>query len=243
MSLLEDILISDNPSIWHDFGGTSPGYAGITWQMMIWSIITGLLVFIWMGYNLIMFKHKEGDPEHKDALKAGVFPHERGDPKIEIAWTVAPLILVIWLTYISLAPLDYLWDVPDEDETDLVVDVVASQWTWTFTLPDDYVIPEDFTNCGKFNETGVRQQNERTTYDCIEIPHGGIIRFNIYAEDVLHAFYIVEIGVKQDAVPGIETLAWIDTSDVKPGLYSIYCTEYCGDEHSMMLADVYITED
>ena len=66
-----------------------------------------------MGYNLIMFKHKEGDPEHEDALKAGVFPHERGDPKIEIAWTVAPLILVIWLTYISLAPLDYLWDVPD----------------------------------------------------------------------------------------------------------------------------------
>ena len=74
MSLLEDILISDNPSIWHDFGGTSPGYAGITWQMMIWSIITGLLVFIWMAYNLIMFKHKEGDPEHKDALRAGVFP-------------------------------------------------------------------------------------------------------------------------------------------------------------------------
>ena len=188
MSLLEDILISDNPSIWHDFGGTSPGYAGITWQMMIWSIITGLLVFIWMGYNLIMFKHKEGDPEHKDALKAGVFPHERGDPKIEIAWTVAPLILVIWLTYISLAPLDYLWDVPDEEETDLVVEVTAVQWLWIFTLPDDYVIPEDFTNCGKFNETGVRQQNERTTYDCIEIPHGGIIRFNIYAEDVLHAF-------------------------------------------------------
>ena len=73
MSLLEDIIISDNPSIWHDFGGTSSGYAGITWQMMIWSIITGLLVFIWMAYNLIMFKHKEGDPEHKDALKAGVF--------------------------------------------------------------------------------------------------------------------------------------------------------------------------
>jgi heme/copper-type cytochrome/quinol oxidase subunit 2 len=60
---------------------------------------------------------------------------------------------------------------------------------------------------------------------------------------VLHAFYIVEIGIKQDAVPGIETLAWIDTDDVKPGLYNIYCTEYCGNEHSKMLAKLYITED
>jgi len=196
--------------------------------MMIWSIITGLLVSIWMAYNLIMFKHKEGDPEHKDALKAGVFPHERGDPKIEIAWTVAPLILVIWLTYISLAPLDYLWDVPDEEETDLVIEVVAGQWYWSFSYGDDYVVPSNFDKCS-------------TNINCIEIPHGSIIRFNINALDVLHAFYIVEIGVKQDAVPGIETLAWVDTSDVSPGEYNIYCAEYCGNSHSEMLAKLYIT--
>jgi len=225
MSLLEDIIFSDNPSIWHDFGGTSPGYAGITWQMMIWSIITGLLVFVWMAYNLIMFKHKEGDPEHNDGLKAGFFPHER---EIEITWTVAPLILVIWLTYISLAPLDYLWDVPDEDETHLVVEVVAGQWYWSFSYEDDYVVPSNFDKCS-------------TNINCLEIPHGSIIRFNINALDVLHAFYIVEIGVKQDAVPGIQTLAWVDTSDVSPGEYNIYCTEYCGNSHSEMLAKLYIT--
>ena len=243
MSLINDLIFFDNPSIWHDFGGTAGGYLGITWQMMIWSVLVGLLVFIWMGYNIIVFKHNEGDPEHKDALKTGVFPHERGNTTIELSWTVAPLILVIWLTYISLAPLDYMWDIPDEEDTDLVVEVTAVQWQWIFTLPDDYVIPEDFTSSGKFNEAGDRQQNERITYDCLEVPHGGIIRFNINAEDVLHAFYIVEIGVKQDAVPGLETLAWIDTGDVKPGLYNIYCTEFCGDDHSMMLAEVYITEN
>ena len=195
---------------------------------MIWSIIVGLLVFIWMGYNLIMFKRKEGDPEHKDALKVGVFPHERGDPRIEIAWTIAPLILVIWLTYISLAPLNYLWDVPDEEETDLVVEVVAGQWYWSFSYEDNYVVPSNFDKCS-------------TNVNCVEVPHGSIIRFNINALDVLHAFYIVEIGVKQDAVPGIETLAWVDTSDVSPGEYNIYCAEYCGNSHSEMLAKLYIT--
>ena len=195
---------------------------------MIWSIIVGVLVFVWMTYNLIMFKHKEGDPEHKDALKVGVFPHERGDPRIEIAWTIAPLILVIWLTYISLAPLNYLWDVPDEEETDLVVEVVAGQWYWSFSYEDDYVVPSNFDKCS-------------TNVNCVEVPHGSIIRFNINALDVLHAFYIVEIGVKQDAVPGIETLAWVDTSDVSPGEYNIYCAEYCGNSHSEMLAKLYIT--
>jgi cytochrome c oxidase subunit 2 len=228
MSLLDEIIFPDNPSIWHDFGGTSSGYAGITWQMMIWSIIVGVLVFVWMTYNLIMFKHKEGDPEHKDALKVGVFPHERGDPRIEIAWTIAPLILVIWLTYISLAPLNYLWDVPDEEETDLVVEVVAGQWYWSFSYEDNYVVPSNFDKCS-------------TNVNCVEIPHGSIIRFNINALDVLHAFYIVEIVVKQDAVPGIETLAWVDTSDVSPGEYNIYCAEYCGNSHSEMLAKLYIT--
>ena len=70
---------------------------------------------------------------------------------IELAWTIAPLILVIWLTYISLAPLDYLWDVPDEDETDLVVEVIAGGEGdgnyWDFSYEDDYVVPSNFNKC------------------------------------------------------------------------------------------------
>ena len=175
MSLINDLIYFDNPSIWHDFGGTSGGFAGITWQMMIWSIIVGLLVFVWLIYNIIMFKHKDGDPEPKDALKAGVFPHERGNVTIELTWTIAPLILVTWLTYISLAPLDYLWDVPEEDETDLVIEVTAAQWFWTFNYEDDYVKPSNFNACP-------------SNIGCLEIPHGMIIRFNINAQDV-HCHY------------------------------------------------------
>ncbi len=126
------------------------------------------------------------------------------------------------------APLNYLWDVPDEEETDLVVEVVAGQWYWSFSYEDNYVVPSNFDKCS-------------TNVNCVEVPHGSIIRFNINALDVLHAFYIVEIGVKQDAVPGIETLAWVDTSDVSPGEYNIYCAEYCGNSHSEMLAKLYIT--
>ncbi|SVC75253.1 uncharacterized protein METZ01_LOCUS328107, partial [marine metagenome] len=105
MSLINDLIYFDNPTIWDNFGGTSSGYGGLTWQMFIWSVLVGILVIAWLAYNLVFFRHKKGDPEPKDGLKVGVFPSERGNVKIELAWTIAPLILVIWLTFLSLAPL------------------------------------------------------------------------------------------------------------------------------------------
>ena len=242
MSLIEDLIFFDNPSIWNDFGGTSSGFGGIVWQMFIWSVIVGVLVIAWLVYNLIYFRRKDGDPEHKDALKAGVFPHERGNTIIELTWTIAPLLLVTWLTVISLAPLNYLWDVPEENETDLTVEVLAVQWQWIFEMPTNYTIPSEFTKCGGVDQDGNAMQNMAVTYNCLEIPHNSIIRFNINSEDVLHAFYIVEIGIKQDVVPNLQTLAWLDTGTVNPGEYNIYCAEMCGRSHSQMLAKLYITE-
>ena len=242
MSLIEDLIFFDNPSIWNDFGGTSSGLGGIVWQMFIWSVIVGLLVIIWLAYNLAYYRHNDGDPDHKDALKAGVFPHERGNTIIELTWTIAPLILVTWLTIISLAPLNYLWDVPDDDENTLIIEVTAKQWQWTFEMPSDYTMPSNYTKCGGFDKDGNLMQNKHITYDCLEIPPDTKVIFNLNSEDVLHAFYIVEIGIKQDVVPNLQTVAWLDTGTVNPGEYNIYCAEMCGRDHSMMLATIHITE-
>lgn len=242
MSLIEDLIFFDNPSIWNDFGGTSGGFGGIVWQMFIWSVIVGLLVIIWLAYNVIYYRRKDGDPDPKDSLKAGVFPHERGNTVIELTWTIAPLILVTWLTVISLAPLNYLWDVPDDDEDALTIEVTARQWVWTFEMPSNYTMPSEFTKCGGVDQEGNPMQNQPITYDCLEIPHNTKVIFNLNSEDVLHAFYIVEIGIKQDVVPNLQTLAWLDTGTVSPGEYNIYCAEMCGRDHSQMLAQLYITE-
>ena len=180
MSLISDLIYFENPAIWDSFGGTSPGFGGLTWQMFIWSVVVGVLVIVWLMYNIIYFRRKEGDPEPKDALKAGVFPHERGDVKIELTWTIAPLILVGWLTFLSLGPLDYMWDIPDVEEADVTVEVVAGSWYWGFSYANDYEKPAEFTKCsGNLN--------------CIEVPANSIIRFNITSQDVLHAFYLPDM--------------------------------------------------
>ena len=246
MALLEDLIFFENPSIWNDFGGDYGGYGGGVWQMFIWSVIVALLVVVWLAYNLIYFRHTEGDPDHEDALKAGVFPHERGNVRIELAWTIAPLILVGWLTFISLGPLNYMWDVDGQDP-DLTIEVNAYQWGWNFETPiceeageskswcvnGIYQEPVNFENC--YNDQGFELPN------CLELPHGAVIHFKITSQDVLHAFYLPDIGIKQDAVPNLETLAWLDSSNVNPGHYDLYCTEFCGDSHSKMLADIYLT--
>ena len=242
MSLIGDLISFENPSVWNDFGGTSGGFAGVVWQMAIWSIIVAILVTGWMIYNLIYFRHTEGDPDHKDALKAGVFPHERGNAKIEIAWTIAPLILVSWLTFISLAPLDYLWDV-DGQEEDLTIEVEAGQWYWQFGTP----LCSEKGNENSWCVDGLYQQPPsldkcKSNIDCLEIPHGAVVHFRLTSKDVLHAFNFPEIGIKQDVVPNLETLAWLDTNEVETGQYSLWCAEYCGDDHSKMDAAVYITE-
>lgn len=124
-----------------------------------------------------------------------------------------------------------MWDVPDENETDVTVEVSAAQWYWGFNYGYGYEKPEEFTKCS-------------SNINCIEVPANSIIRFNITAQDVLHAFYLPEMGIKQDAVPGLDTVAWVDTSivEAREEPYSIYCTEYCGNSHSMMLAEIYVTE-
>ena len=250
MALLEDLIFFDNPSIWHSFGGGYGGYGGVVWQMFIWSVIVALLVGVWLLYNLIYFRHTEGDPDHADSLKAGVFPHERGNVKIELAWTIAPLILVSWLTLISLGPLNYMWDV-DGQEPDLIIDVQGGQWQWVYSEPscvdiEDnawctggiYQKPPEFTKCEEYAE----REGVPLGWDCVEIPDNAIIHFRITSKDVLHAFYIPEIGIKQDAVPNLETLAWLDTGTVSAGEYNLYCTEFCGDSHSLMLGEIHITE-
>tara|TARA_Y100000758_G_scaffold296521_1_gene255555 strand:+ start:168 stop:806 length:639 start_codon:yes stop_codon:yes gene_type:complete len=211
MSVLKDSLIPYIPQGW-ETDLLSP----VINQFIIWSAIVGLLVFGWMLYAFFRYRDDGEIPE--DAPEAGVFPVERGSNQVEIIWTVGPLILVTWLTYVSLAPLDYYWDNPDHEDT-FVVQVTAQQWFWTFTYED-----------------GTSTINE------LYVPANTDVVLELKALDVIHSFYIIELGVKEDIPPNVNTKTWFDTSLLEPGNYLIQCTEYCGENHSNMLATLIVEE-
>jgi cytochrome c oxidase subunit II len=128
---------------------------------------------------------------------------------IEITWTVIPLILlmiVFWWGY-----QDYLkLSVAPPNTMD--IKVTGKKWFWAFNYP----------------KSGVNTMNE------FVVPVNTPVRLIMESEDVIHSFYIPNFRVKKDVIPNRYTTVWFEAKD--KGNYQVFCTEYCGDGHSEMLA-------
>jgi cytochrome c oxidase subunit II len=82
----------------------------------------------------------------------------------------------------------------------------------------------------------IRHPNGRREFDQLHIPIHTPIRLLLSSEDVIHSFFVPAFRVKQDAVPGKTVSAWFEAT--KTGTYHLFCTQYCGTEHSGMVGEV-----
>ncbi|HAJ05063.1 MAG TPA: cytochrome c oxidase subunit II [Chloroflexi bacterium] len=164
------------------------------------------LVVVFMLYSVVVFRNKSGD------LGDGKYIH--GNTKLEIAWTVVPIIMVVIMGYIGVITLR---DVTASDPDEMVVEVVSSQWAWRFDYPDHGLSSTELI-----------------------LPVDQPVRFEITSMDVIHDFWVPEFRVKQDAVPGAVNLLRITPTVI--GEYKVRCAELCGVRHSQMLADVSVLD-
>lgn len=130
-----------------------------------------------------------------------------GHTGIEIVWTVVPTICVVVIAVLSAVVLAQN-DTPKG--TPLRVEVLAQQFAWQFTYPEQ----------GDVRATNLYLPVDRST------------RLVLNARDVLHSFWVPEFGQKQDAVPGLVTT--IIVTPTKVGEYRLICTELCGPGHALM---------
>lgn len=182
----------------------------LLWDFIYLSVIVAAIVYVWMFHSLVKYRFKEGDPLPEDSLKAGYFPAERDDRRLEAAWTIGPTLLIIFLAYISMDPLNEIWEY-EEDPT--IIEVEASQWVWVFTYPN-----------------GTSSTNE------LYVEHGDYIELHMISTDVLHSLWIPDLGLKEDVLPGYTTVMPFNTRNMETGEYEIVCTEFCGDDHYRMTA-------
>lgn len=135
---------------------------------------------------------------------------------LELTWTIIPLILVIAIFYVGMEGYLNLRTPPIGAYE---VNVTAQQWSWNFA-----------------------HRNGCSEVNVLRVPLGRPVRVLMRSEDVLHALFIPVFRVKQDIVPGRVTDLWFTAT--KPGIFDLYCAEYCGKDHSQMLAKVivYATE-
>ena len=164
------------------------------------------LIVVLTLYSVVVFRRKPGDTSD------GV--HIYGNAKLEIVWTVIPLITVL---YFGVLGAQQLQDITAQAPDELVVNVTSQQFAWSFEYPDYGITSAE-----------------------LHLPTGRTVLLRLQSRDVIHSFWVPEFRIKQDAVPGMTTELRITPTEV--GSYKVSCAELCGTGHYSMLAPVNVME-
>ncbi len=143
-------------------------------------------------------------------------PHQTHNTTLEVVWSVIPLLLCVGIFFWGLNGWMKYSVAPGEA---MEIQVTAKQWLWQFEYPD----------------------GSRTVNDA-HVPVNKPVRFILTSDDVLHDFFVPDMRVKHDIVPGRYTQVWFTPTTL--GLHVVTCAEYCGKGHSDMQAKLTVeTED
>jgi cytochrome c oxidase subunit 2 len=161
------------------------------------------VVFVPMIYFL--FKYRRGK-------KADRSPIELPELKIELTWTVIPLII---FTGLFAWGADIYWTIERPPPDAMEINVVGKQWMWKMEHPE-----------------GNREIDE------LHVPLGRNIKLTLASQDVIHSFFLPAFRIKQDVVPGRYSTLWFKAN--KLGTFHLFCSEYCGTHHSAMIGSVIV---
>ncbi|UWQ23858.1 cytochrome c oxidase subunit II [Leisingera aquaemixtae] len=152
---------------------------------------------------------------------------------IEIAWTVIPILILVFIGSFSLPQLFAQQEIP---EGDINIKVTGYQWYWGYEYTDhefgfeSFLLPKDQLAANGYAE----DEYLLATDTAVVVPSGKTIVMNVTAADVIHSWTIPAFGVKQDGVPGRLAQLWFKVDEGKEGIYFGQCSELCGKDHAYM---------
>jgi cytochrome c oxidase subunit II len=174
--------------------------------------VTFILVTVLMVVFLIMYRQKEG--------RRATYTH--GNTTLEIIWTIIPAAILSVLSFMSVSTWAKVKrHAPDSD---FELQVTAKQFNWEVVYPGadhQFGTPDD-----------VKFDND------LHVPVNKVVRVHLSSRDVIHSFFLPNLRLKQDAVPGRTILVWFEAT--KPGKYELPCAELCGFGHSGMKGWLYV---
>jgi cytochrome c oxidase subunit 2 len=193
-------------------------------HMMIFYIclVVGALTFGVIIYTLL--KHRKS---------RGVTPAKfEGNIWLEIVWTVVPLVILMGMVYPAAK---VLLKMEDSSKSEVSVLVTGIQWKWRYDYLDDDI--SFYSNLSTPTEQieGLEPKGEHYLLEVdkpIVVPIHQKIRFLFTSQDVIHSWWVPDLGIKVDAMPGYISEAWAYIE--KPGIYRGQCTELCGMMHGFM---------
>ncbi|WP_075217000.1 cytochrome c oxidase subunit II [Mongoliimonas terrestris] len=159
---------------------------------------------------------------------------------IEVIWTVAPVLILLMLAVPSFRLLYEEQTIPPADVT---IKAIGNKWYWSYEYPDAEAVSFDSTLIEDADITDPVNQPRMLAVDYpIVVPAGKVVRVQVTASDVIHAFAMPSMGVKIDAIPGRLNETWFRADT--PGVYYGQCSELCGLRHAYMPIQLnVVTED
>ncbi len=194
-------------------------------------VVTGVIFFLAqmaLGYVIVRFRDRGGRASHVE-----------GNNKLELLWTSAAGILFIGAVLLSTGIWAGVHLAPTAANA-LKIDVMSKQFAWSFRYPG----PD-----GKFGRLDIKQINDAggnpfgidekdpagkddVVSSTVRVPAGRPIALNLRSRDVIHNFFVRELRMKQDLVPGMEIPLRFQADKV--GSYEVACSELCGLGHHQM---------
>jgi cytochrome c oxidase subunit 2 len=165
----------------------------------VFVLVEGLIVVA-----IVRFRHRKGDTTDPKQT--------HGNTRMEIAWTIAPALLLLVLAFPTVGTIFAL---ARERPNSLHVKVTGQQWWWQYDYPEEKVV----------------------TANELHIPTGRPILLELHSNDIIHSFWVPRLGGKQDVVPGRINHMTIQAD--RPGEYAGTCVEYCGLSHANMRLKVF----
>ncbi len=174
--------------------------------LLICSVPVFVLVMTIAIYSVVRFRAMPGD------MRDGAPIH--GHTRLEVIWVTIPFIMVTALSIYGWIVLD---DLEAKQPDELVVNVTARQFTWSFEYPQEKVSSTELV-----------------------LPRDRAVEFRIETQDVIHSFWVPEFRLKSDAVPGLTTKIRLTPDRI--GRYQVVCAELCGIGHAAMRQNVRVVE-
>ena len=191
----------------------SPNADGISqswWFVTAFVLAIFLLVEVLLVVFVVRYRRRDRPRDEEGA-------QIHGADRLEIAWTIAPVLVLFAIAAFVFAKLPAIQDVPAAagGEENLVVEVTGSQFTWEYRYPNGVV-----------------------TIDRLRAPEGRTVELEVTAPDwdVVHSWWIPALGGKIDAIPGTVNTTWFRAK--RAGVFPGQCAELCGIYHAKMLATV-----
>lgn len=193
-------------------------------HMLAFWVSVGICIFVfaWMIFNFVKFRKSSGS----------VAKPIHGHVGVEILWTVIPAILLVIM---AIPATKGLILIHDTEKPKMSIEIIGYQWKWRYKYLDEGI---DFfsnlaTTSAQINGTAKKNKWFLLEVDKpMVVPVGAKIRLLITSNDVIHDWWVPELGVKQDAIPGYVNENWMKIDKI--GTYRGECAELCGVYHGFM---------